>query len=146
MAWLKSGSFSPVLTIVGKDLDLRGTFNSDVVADQGLLPAGRLMTYDAAARSFTAWDLDPAMAVNIFGVLAFEVDVSDPAAGNLPGMVYRAGTFLRQEIEFANQIAIPPNGPVDIELRDKGLLLEWSYEDYVGLDPVPPGVTTPIVG
>lgn len=146
MAMVKSGSFSPVLTIVGKDLDLRGTFNSDVVAGQGLLPAGRLMTYDAAAKAFTAWDLDPLGAGNIFGVLAFEIDGTDPAAPNLPGMVYRAGTFLRQEIEFANQIAIPPNGPVDVELRNKGLLLEWSYEDYVGLDPAPPGVSIPIQG
>ena len=43
-------------------------------------------------------------------------------------------------------MAIPPGGPVDIELRDKGLLLEWSYEDYLGLEPPPPGVTTPVQG
>lgn len=143
---VKSGSFSPVLTIVGKDLDLRGTFNSDILPNQGLLGAGRLMTYDAAGKSFTAWDMDPAAAANIFGVLAFEVDSGDGSEPNKPGMVYRAGTFLRQEIEFANGIAIPPNGPVDMELRAKGLLLEWSYEDYLGLEPPPTGVTTPVQG
>jgi hypothetical protein len=55
-------------------------------------------------------------------------------------MVYRAGLFLRQEIESANNAAITPDGAIDIALRDLGILLEQSYDQYVGLSPVPAGV------
>jgi hypothetical protein len=52
-------------------------------------------------------------------------------------MCYRGGTFLRQEIESANQVLIPPDGPVDQALRKLGILLEWSYENYQMQNPPP---------
>jgi hypothetical protein len=55
-------------------------------------------------------------------------------------MIYRGGTFLRQEIESANNTAITPDSAVDMALRDKGIYLEQSYEGYLGLSPVPAGV------
>ena len=137
---VKSGTFYPVPTIVGKDLSLAGTFNSDVVAGQGLIPAGRFMSYDEGAKELTAWNGDPE---DIFGLLAFEVDASNTET-NVPGMVYRAGTFLRQEIEAANQVVIPPNGPVDMVLRGLGILLEWSYEDYASTLQNPPPDHPPV--
>lgn len=134
-----SGSFGPVLTIIGKDLDVRGTFNSDMEAGVGFVPAGRLIAYDAAAKEFS-----PTSGGDVFGILAYECNAqgTDP----VPAMVYRRGTFLRQEIETVNEMAIPPDGPVDKELRALGITLEWSYTDYENLEPVPAGVDIPVKG
>lgn len=134
-----TGSFGPVLTIIGKDLDVGATFNSDMEAGIGFVPAGRLIAYDAGAKEFS-----PTTGGDVFGILANECNAAgtDP----VPAMVYRRGTFLRQEIEVANEIAIPPDGPVDKELRALGIFLEWSYTDYENLEPVPTGVDIPVRG
>ena|SRR5262245_9107459 len=138
MSVAPSSSYYPVLTIVGKDLDVRATFNSDLAGGTGYLPAGTFLKYDPAAKVFTP----TTTAADIFGILAGEANTgADP----VPVMCYRAGTFLRQEIEVNNKIAVPPGGALDIALRDIGIYLEWSYMDYDGLTPVPSGVTNPVV-
>jgi hypothetical protein len=61
-------------------------------------------------------------------------------------MVYRRGTFLRQEVETANEKLIPPGQALDLALKDKGILLEWSYTDYLGIPNPPAGAPSPVVG
>lgn len=124
------------LTIVGKDLDVGATFNADVTPGQGKLRAGTLMKYDNATMQLAKG----ASGDNLFGVLADEYDDTNVGGEIIPAMVYREGVFLRQEIESANNFAIPPGGADDLALRDKGIYLEQSYETYVGLNPVPAGV------
>jgi hypothetical protein len=140
---MRSGQFNPVLTIIGKDLDVAGTFNSDVKPGEGggFLPAGRFMKY-VAGDHFE--DGAGAGGADIFGVLAQEVDTSgtEPVAA----MVYRRGTFLRQEVETANEKLIPPGQALDLALKDKGILLEWSYTDYLGIPNPPAGAPSPVVG
>lgn len=134
-----TGSFGFVLTIIGKDLDVGATFNSDMEAGAGYVGAGTLIAYDAGAREFSV-----TTGGDVFGILANECNATgtDP----VPAMVYRRGVFLRQEIETINQMAIPPDGPVDKELRALGIFLEWSYTDYENLVPEPPGVSSPVRG
>jgi hypothetical protein len=123
------------LTIIGKDLDAGATFNADVTLGVGKLRAGTIMKYTVATQALAA---DPTCAAP-FGLLADEFDDTG-ASSALPAMVYRAGLFLRQEIESANNLAIPPNSAPDIALRNLGIYLEQSYDQYVGLSPVPAGV------
>jgi hypothetical protein len=147
MAMVKSGTFYPVPTIIGKDLDAEATFNADVVACAGLIPAGRFMSYDEATKTLTPLPLpitdDAATGALVFGVLAADCDASNATIPNV-GMVYRHGTFLRQEIESANSAqagpwtTIPPNGPMGEALRAKGINLEYSYPDYEGIEAPPP--------
>jgi len=138
MAMTRTGTVSPALTIIGKDLDAGATFNADTTPAVGVLKAGTLMKYTAASKT-----LDKAVVGTdtIFGILADDIDTG--AAGTTeiqPVMIYRRGTFLRQEIESANNVAITPGSAVDIALGDLGIFLELSYEGYVGLNPVPAGV------
>jgi hypothetical protein len=128
-------SVSAPLTIIGKDLDAGATFNADVTLGAGKLRAGTIMKYTVGSQSLAA-DLT---ATAPFGLLADEFDDTG-ATSPMPAMVYRAGLFLRQEIESANNLAIPPNSAIDIALRDLGIMLEQSYDQYVGLSPVPAGV------
>jgi hypothetical protein len=132
----------PPLTIVGKDLDVGATFNADLNPNAGKQRAGRFMSYDPATKQLTPWDgLADTTGATIFGVLADDVDVTaDNVNVSAAVMVYREGVFLRQEIESANNAAIPPGGPLDTVLDDKGIYLEQSYETYVGISPVPTGV------
>ena len=134
------GRFGPVLTIIGKDLDAGATFNSDMEPGLGLIPAGRLIAYDEATKRF-----HPTSGGDVFGILADECNASD-ATNPEPAMVYRRGVFLRQEVETVNEMAIPPDQAVDRELRALGIYLEWSYTDYIGLEPEPPGVSSPVTG
>ena len=55
-------------------------------------------------------------------------------------MVYQRGTFRRQPIESANNVAITPGSAVDLALKDAGIFLELEYEGYEGVSPVPAGV------
>jgi hypothetical protein len=136
------------LTIVGKDLDIGNTFNSDCDPAAGLQMAGRFMSYDAANMKLVPWDgVADAPGVTIFGVLSDDIStLDDTGAATLqfPVMVYRTGTFLRQELEIANNAVITPDGPLDNALRDKGIYLEWSYQDYEKL-PTPPAGAPPAV-
>src|SRR5215831_12340214 len=85
------------LTIIGKDLDVGGTFNADLATAVGKQKAGRLMSYDKAAKTFSAWDSTAdAPGATIFGVLSDDCD-NTGAASPVPAMVYRTGNFLRQE-------------------------------------------------
>lgn len=136
---VQSGRFGPVLTIIGKDLDVGATFNSDMEAGAGLIPAGTLIAYDAGAKEFSV-----TTGGDVFGILADECNAT--GADPVPAMVYRRGVFLRQEIETVNNMAIPPDDTVDKELRALGIYLEWSYTDYIGLEPEPPGVSSPVQG
>lgn len=141
---IRTVSVGPPLTIIGKDLDVGATFNADLNPNTGRQRAGRLMSYDPATQQLTPWDgVVDAVGATIFGILADDV-VEDVIGGQsevtTAVMVYREGNFLRQEIESANNAAIPPGGPLDTVLRDLGIYLEQSYEGYVGIDPVPAGV------
>jgi hypothetical protein len=130
------------LTIIGKDLDVGATFNADLNPNSGQQRAGRLMSYDKATKQLTPWDgIADANGQTIFGVLADDVDITgDNINVTTAVMVYRAGLFLRQEIESANNAAITPDGVIDNRLRDLGISLEQSYEAYLGVNPVPAGV------
>ena len=76
----------------------------------------------------------------VFGVLAADVDTGAAGATEiLPVMVYRRGTFLRQEVESANNVVIGAGGAVDLALNDLGIHLEFSYSGYEGLSPAPAG-------
>jgi hypothetical protein len=132
----------PPLTIIGKDLDVGSTFNADVNPNAGKQRAGRFMSYDPATKQLTPWDgVADAGGLTIFGVLADDLDVlADNQNVSAAAMVYRTGNFLRQEIESANNAHIPPGGPLDVKLDEKGIYLEWSYEGYLGVEPVPSGV------
>jgi hypothetical protein len=129
------------LTIVGKDLDVGSTFNGDLNPNAGKQRAGRFMSYDVATKQLTPWDgIADAVGATIFGVLADDVDIRDNNVDVTAAvMVYREGVFLRQEIESANNAHIAADGPVDKALRGLGIFLEYSYEDYVGVSPVPQG-------
>jgi hypothetical protein len=131
----------PPLTIIGKDLDVIATFNADLNPNAGKQQAGRFMSFDAATDQLTPWDgLGDAAGATIFGVLADGFDITGQTTEVTAAvMVYRGGTFLRQEIESANNAAIPPGGPLDNALRILGIQLEYSYDAYTGLEPVPAG-------
>src|SRR4029077_726475 len=138
MAMTRTGTVSPSITIIGKDLDAGATFNADTTPAVGVLKAGTLMKYTAGTKV-----LDKAVVGTdvVFGLLADDIDTG--AAGTTevqPVMVYRRGVFLRQEIESANNVEITPGSAVDLALADMRILLELSYEGYVGLNPVPAGV------
>jgi hypothetical protein len=137
MAMYKTGTVPNRITIIGSDLDARATFNGDTTPAQGVLKAGTLMKYTVGtkvlAKAVVGTD-------TIFGVLADDVDTGAAGATEvLPVMVYRAGTFLRQEIESANNVVIGAGSAVDLALADAGIHLEFSYEGYQGLNPAPAG-------
>ena len=136
MSMTRTGTVGPPLTIIGKDLDAGATFNADVTPGIGVLKAGTLMSFDVATQT-----LDRAVdGPTTFGILADELDTGAAGATTVyPAMIYREGVFLRQEIESANNLDINTGDANDIALRDKGINLEFSYEGYVGLNPVPPG-------
>ena len=133
----RTGTAPNVITIIGKDLSAYATFNGDVAAAQGVLKAGRLMKYTVATKT-----LAPAVVGTdtVYGLLAADVDTGAAGATEiLPVMVYRAGTFLRQEVESANNVVIGAGGAVDLALNDMGIHLEFSYQAYEGLSPAPAG-------
>ena len=139
MAMYRTGTVVPGITIIGKDLDAGATFNGDTVPALGVLKAGTLMKYTGGATKVLA--KATVGTDTVFGVLADDVDTGAVGATEIPVvMVYRRGTFLRQEIESANNAAITPGSAVDIALSDLGIHLELSYEGYEGLSPVPGGV------
>ena len=134
----RTATVAAPISILGKDLDAGATFNGDTTPNVGVLKAGTLMKYTAATKT-----LDKAVVGTdtIFGLLADEIDTGTGGATEiLPVMVYRAGTFRRQEIESANNVSITPGSAVDLALNDLGIFLELSYEAYEGLNPVPTGV------
>lgn len=140
---IKTRQVGPPLTIIGKDLEAGATFNADLDPTTGKQRAGRFMSYDPATMMLTPWDgVVDAAGATIFGVLADDCDTREDSQTEVESaaMVYRDGTFLRQEIESANNAAIEPGGALDAALRLLGIYLEQSYEQYVGLQPVPTGV------
>jgi hypothetical protein len=82
---------------------------------------------------------------DVFGLLAHDMDASTSTVP-VPALVYRTGTFLRQEVETANGVLIPPNSADDKALRDKGIYLEWSYMDYIGIPNPPAGAPPEVKG
>jgi hypothetical protein len=129
------------LTIIGKDLDAGATFNSDVALGTGPLRAGQIMNYTPATQVLTP-NLNgalPTAPIVLYGILADDFDDTGSTVA-LPAMVYKEGTFLRQELESANNYAIPPGSTIELNLRDNGIMLEQSYELYTGLSPIPAGV------
>jgi hypothetical protein len=129
----------PPLTIIGKDLEAGATFNGDIALSSGVLLAGRLMSYDPDAKVLSPiTDFTAGVGPAIFGLLADGVDATSDTEVEV-GMVYRDGTFLRQEIEVANQVHIPAGGGLDQALRAVNIDLEYSYDEYVGMAPIPPG-------
>jgi hypothetical protein len=142
MAMTRFGTVVPAITIIGKDLDAGATFNADLNPNTGKQRAGRFMSYDTTNRWLTPWDgIADAVGATIYGVLANDVDITDNnTTVSTAVMVYREGTFLRQEIESANNAAITPGGVLETALRDIGITLELSYEGYIGVSPVPAGV------
>lgn len=138
---VKVTQVGPPLTIIGKDLDAGATFNGDLNPNAGLQKAGRFMSYDSGTKQLTPWDgVADAEGATIFGVLADGFDIRDnDQTVSTAVMVYREGVFLRQEIESANNAHIPADGPLDKALRALDIHLEYSYEDYVGISPVPQG-------
>lgn len=134
----RTGTVAAPITIVGKDLDVGATFNADTTPGVGVLRAGTLMKYTAATKLLDKAEIG---TDTIFGVLSDDVDTGPEEATEVQAvMVYRRGTFLRQEIESANNVAITPGSAVDLALNDAGIFLELSYEAYEGLNPVPTGV------
>jgi hypothetical protein len=141
MAMTGTGQVQPAITIIGKDLDAGATFNADLNPNAGTQKAGRFMSYDDTTKQLTPWDgTADAAGATIYGVLANDFDITaDNVNVTLAVMVYREGIFLRQEIESANNAHIPAGSPLDKALRDLGISLEYSYEGYEGLNPVPTG-------
>ena len=144
MAMTRTGTVTAPITIIGKDLDVGATFNADVKPSQAaVLKAGQIVKYDATNKQFDKYVFGTDAVALIYGVLADDVDAT-AATPIVPAMVYRRGTFLRQEIESANNIKIAPEDANDVGLKDKGIFLELSYDAYQGLSPVPSGaVSTP---
>jgi hypothetical protein len=129
----------PPLTIIGKDLEAGATFNGDIELGAGVIPAGRLMSYDPATKVLSPiTDFTAGTGPAIFGLLADGIDATSATEVEV-GMVYRDGTFLRQEIEVANQVHIPAGEALDNALRAINIDLEYSYDEYVGMAPIPPG-------
>lgn len=138
MSMTRTGTVAPTITIIGKDLEAEATFNADTVPALGVLKAGTVMKYTVATRLLEKCVLGTDVP---FGILADDVDTGAAGATEVPiVMIYRGGTFLRQEIESANNTAIGPGSALDLSLRDMGIYLELSYDDYDGLSPVPAGV------
>jgi hypothetical protein len=137
----RTGTVQPAITIIGKDLDAGATFNADLNPNAGVQKAGRFMSYDKATKQLTPWDgVADAAGATIYGVLADDFDITDNnQTVSMAVMIYREGVFLRQEIESANNAEITVDGPLDTRLRDLGILLEYSYEGYTGINPMPPG-------
>lgn len=144
MAMTRTATVSAPLTIIGKDLDAGATFNSDLKpAQAAVLRAGTLVKYDATNKQCDKWVGGTDAVTLVAGVLADDADGTH-ATEITPVMFYRRGTFLRQEIESANNFLIKPGDATDIGLRDSGIFLELSYDAYTGLNPIPAGaVTTP---
>lgn len=137
MPMYKTGTVPNVITIIGKDIDAGATFNGDIAPAQGVLKAATLMKYDAATKVLAKAVIGTDV---VFGLLAVGVDTGAAGATEvLPGMVYRRGTFLRQEVESANNTVIGAGDANDLALQDKGIYLEFSYSGYVGLSPAPAG-------
>jgi hypothetical protein len=137
MPMYRTGTVPNFITIIGKDLDAGATFNGDIAPAQGVIKAGRLLKYTVATKT-----LAPAVVGTdtVFGLLAADVDTGAVGATEiLPVLVYRRGTFLRQEVESANNVVIGAGGAVDLALNDLGIFLEFSYDGYVGLSPAPAG-------
>ena len=137
MPMYSTGTVPNVITIIAQDLSAGASFNGDTTPNVGVLKAGTLMKYDAATKTL-------AKAVvgtdTIFGLLAVGVDTGTGGATEiLPVLVYRKGTFLRQEIESANNVVIGAGSVVDLALADLGINLVFSYDGYVGLSPAPAG-------
>lgn len=137
MPMYKTATVANSITIIGKDLSAYATFNGDTTPALGVLKAGTLMKYTVAtkvlAKAVVGTD-------TIFGILAADVDTGAAGATEvLPIMVYRAGTFLRQEVESANNVVIGAGSAVDLALNDLGIFLEFSYSGYEGLSPAPAG-------
>jgi len=130
------------LTIIGKDLEAGATFNADVALGTGKLKAGRIMEYTPATQTLapSAAGALPTAPIIMIGILADDFDDTGATTAQ-PAMVFKDGTFLRQEIESANNFAITPGSTIETNLRDIGIQLEQSYEAYVGLSPIPAGVT-----
>jgi hypothetical protein len=138
MAMYRTATVAAPLTIIGKDLSAYATFNGDTVPALGVLRAGTAMKYTVATQLLSKATIG---TDTVFGILADDIDTGPVGTTEVPVvMVYRAGTFLRQEIESANNFAIVPGDANDLALRDKGIYLEQSYEGYVGLSPIPAGV------
>jgi IPT/TIG domain len=126
MLGVTATNVNPPLTIIGKDLDADATFNADVTLGTGKLRAGTIMKYAAQV-------LSPDLTASApFGLLADEFDDTGATTAQA-AMIYRAGTFLKQEIESANNLLISIGDPVDTALRGLGIYLELSYEGYVGI-------------
>lgn len=140
----RTGTVAAPLTIIGKDLDVGATFNADVKPSQAAVwKAGQIVKYDATNKQFDRWVSGTDAVTLMYGIIAEEVDAT-LATPIVPAMCYRRGTFLRQEIESANNILIKPEDANDVGLKDKGIFLELSYDAYTGLNPIPAGaVTTP---
>lgn len=144
MAFYRTGSSANTVTsIIGKDLDAGGTFNSDMALNSGVHLAGEIVKYDATAKTFAKWVGGTDAVGLIYGILAQTVDATSATVVEV-GMCYRRGVFLRQEIESANNYLIKPGDANDVALKDIGIVLELSYDAYDNLSPVPAGaVTTP---
>jgi hypothetical protein len=136
-------STNVVSSIIGKDLDAGGTFNADVAVSSGVLPAGTIVKYDSAAKTFAKWVGGTDAATLIYGILAQGVDATSATVVEV-GMCYRRGVFNRQEVESANNFLIKPGDATDAGLKLVGIYLDLTYDAYEGLTPVPAGaVTTP---
>ena len=148
MPMIKTGEFRPVKTIVGKDLDIGATFNAIIAVHQGLIPAGRFMTYRPTTKDMVpytgVYTGAPAAtdAELISGILAQDVDSGGTGDPEEPGMIYRRGTFLLQEIEEANSATIRDQAFLQV-LRKNGLYFEWSWEGYALMEPGIPGGPIP---
>jgi hypothetical protein len=132
----------PALTIIGKDLDAGSTFNADVTLGAGPLKAGIFMKYDPVTRALAKATVTGGTPDVVYGILADNFDDTGSTTP-VPAMVYRDGCFLRQEIEAANNVPIPPGSAIETALLHNGITLELSYDSYVGLTP-PGGVEVPI--
>jgi hypothetical protein len=142
MSMTRFGTVAAVSGIIGKDLDVGATFNADLDPATGKQSAGRFMSYNASTKLLSPWDgVADAPGATIYGVLSDDVDTTENTSTvSMAAMVYRTGTFRRQEIESANNGSINPGGVLETRLRDIGIMLELSYEGYVGISPVPAGV------
>jgi hypothetical protein len=141
-------TISPLLPLIGKDLDARATLNADVAAAEPDLLAGTIMVYSAGVapndrqmrRALDA-DLTVAGIANlVLGILAADSYAANdgaaiPTAVNRPAMIYRAGTFIRSTVNDINGTYIPPLTAItygsipDLVLNDKGIFLEESWDE-----------------
>jgi hypothetical protein len=144
---------SPLLPLIGKDLDAEATFNADVLAAQEDLLAGTIMAFNGGTglmQKATAVQISDFTQAFVIGILAADSYAALGPDGQTPvvrpAMIYRGGTFIRSTVNEVNGMSPPaaippilPGDPLDRAMNIRGLYLEESYDEpAMGVPPLGP--------